>query len=76
MASTVRSTVYFDPRVYRALRIKAAESGETMSALVSRAVVDSLKEDQVDLDTFEKRKHEPSRPLADVLRDLKRDGIL
>ncbi len=76
MAQSVRATVYFNPKIYRALRIKAAESGETISGLVTRAVVDSLQEDWIDLEAFEKRRHEPRRPLADVLRDLRRDGLL
>ncbi len=76
MADNVRATVYFDPRVYRALRIKAAESGETISGLIGRAVLESFREDQIDLEAFEKRKHEPSRPLRDVLRDLKRDRLV
>ena len=76
MAQSMRTTVYFHPRLYRALRIKAAESGETLSSLVSRALVQSLREDEIDLEAFEKRKDERSRPLRDVLRDLRRDGLL
>jgi hypothetical protein len=72
----MRTTVYFHPRLYRALRIKAAESGETLSSLVSRALVQSLREDEIDLEAFEKRKDERSRPLRDVLRDLRRDDLL
>jgi hypothetical protein len=76
MGQSVRTTVYFHPRLYRALRIKAAESGETLSSLVSRALVQSLREDEIDLEAFEGRKDERSRPLRDVLRDLRRDGLL
>jgi hypothetical protein len=76
MGQSVRTTVYFHPRLHRALRIKAAESGETLSSLVSRALVQSLREDEIDLEAFEKRKDERSRPLRDVLRDLRRDGLL
>ena len=76
MGQTVRTTVYLDPRLHRALRIQAAASGETISGLVSRALIQSLREDEIDLAAFEKRKREPSRPLRDVLRDLRRDGLL
>ena len=76
MGEAVRATIYFNPKIYRALRVKAAESGKTISGLVTRAVVESLMEDQIDLEAFEKRKREPRRPLADVLRDLKRNGLL
>ncbi|HME00215.1 MAG TPA: CopG family transcriptional regulator [Terriglobia bacterium] len=76
MAQNVRATIYFNPKLYRALRIKAAESGDTISALVDRAVSESLREDQIDLEAFEERKNEPSRPWRDVLRDLRRDGLI
>jgi hypothetical protein len=76
MAENVRATIYFNPTIYRALRIKAAEVGETVSGLVTRAVLESLREDRIDLEAFESRKREPRRPLADVLRALKRDGLL
>jgi len=76
MAQNVRATIYFNPKLYRALRIKAAECGDTISALVDRAVSESLREDQIDLEAFEKRKNEPSRPWRDVLRDLRRDGLI
>ena len=72
MAENVRATVYFNPKIYWALRIKAAEVGETVSGLVSRAALESLREDRIDLETFERRKREARRPLADVLRDLRR----
>ena len=76
MPDNVRATIYLNSKVYRALRIKAAESGETVSGLVSQAVMESLQEDRIDLEAFEKRKREARRPLADVLGDLKRDGLL
>ncbi len=76
MGQTVRTTVYLDRALHRALRVKAAESSETLSSLVSNAVLESLREDDADLKAFEKRRRETSRPLRDVIRDLKRDGRL
>ncbi len=76
MGQTVRTTVYFDRALHRALRIKSAETRETVSSLVSNAVLESLREDDVDLKAFEKRRRETSRPLRNVIRDLKRDGLL
>ncbi|MGD0921437.1 MAG: CopG family transcriptional regulator [Terriglobia bacterium] len=76
MGQSVRTTIYFHPRLYRALRIKAAESGETLSNLVGRALVESLREDEIDLEAFDKRKQDRSRPLRAVLDDLRRDGLL
>ena len=43
MAETKRSTVYFEPKVYRALKIKAAVTDESISGLVNDAVRESLR---------------------------------
>ncbi len=71
-----RATVYLDPPVHRALRIKAAEAGVTISRIVNQAVRRALAEDAVDLAAFEERAKEPSRAFEDVLRDLKKDGLI
>ena len=69
-----RATVYFDPDLHRALRIKAAETDRSMSDLVNEAVQLSLVEDADDLAAFEDRVNEPSLPYEDVVKDLKRRG--
>ena len=69
-----RATVYFDPELHRALRVKAAETDRSMSDLVNEAVQLSLVEDADDLAAFEDRMNEPSLPYEDVVKDLKRRG--
>jgi hypothetical protein len=76
MPSDTRTTVYLKPKVYRALKVKAATTDRSVSDLVNAAVVESLREDAVDLDAFDRRAKEPSRPFEKVLEELKRDGIL
>lgn len=76
MAGQTRTTVYLEPRVYRALKVKAATTDRSLSELINAAVLETLREDAVDLGAFEKRRKEPSRPFEKVLEDLKRDGLL
>jgi len=71
-----RTTVYFDPALHRALRLKAAESDQSFSDLVNAAVRETLAEDYEDLEAFEARSSEPSLSFEDVLKDLKRRGKL
>ncbi len=71
-----RTTVYFDSDLHKALRIKAAETDQSISDLVNAAVRRSLAEDAVDLAAFEDRAHESTVPYEDVLRELKRRGKL
>jgi hypothetical protein len=71
-----RTTVYFDPALHRALRLKAAETDQSLSDLVNAAVRETLAEDSRDLEAFEARSSEPSLSFEDVLKDLKRRGKL
>jgi len=72
--STKRATVYFDPIIHRALRLKAAETDRSLSDLVNEAVKLSLAEDAEDLAAFEKRASEPSLPFEEVVKELKKRG--
>ena len=69
-----RATIYFDPVLHRALRVKAAETDRSISDLVNEAVQLSLAEDAEDLAVFEDRVNEPGLPYEDVVKDLKRRG--
>ena len=71
-----RATVYFNPRVHRALRLKAAETDQSISELINEAVGLSLQEDAEDLAAFEERAHEPNIRFMDAVRDLRHRGRL
>ena len=76
LVKTKRVTVYFDPEIHRALRLKAAETDRSVSDLVNDAVRLSLSEDAEDLAAFEQRAGEPNVSFEDVLKDMKRSGKL
>ena len=71
-----RATIYLDPKLHKALKLKAVQANLSVSELVNEAVKLSLKEDAIDLQAVKDRAHEPSRSFEDVLKDLKRDGLL
>jgi hypothetical protein len=76
MPNTKRATVYFDPNLHRALRVKALETDQSLSELVNAAVRAALAEDADDLATVRARAKEPPLRLEDVLKDLKQRGKL
>jgi hypothetical protein len=76
MNSPKRATIYFEPGVHKALRLKAAHTEKSISDLVNVAVRRSLAEDAEDLEAFETRKKEPNLLFENVLKDLKRRGKL
>ncbi len=69
-----RSTIYLNPELHRALRIKAAETDRSISDLVSDAVRFALAEDAEDLQALEERASEPDLLFETVVRALKADG--
>jgi len=74
MAATRRTTLYLDPEVHKALRLKAAVSDRSLSDLVNDALRAALAEDAADLVAFEDRAGEPDLAFQNVLRDLKSRG--
>ena len=71
-----RSTVYFEPEIHQALRIKAATTNVSVSEVVNEAVRIALREDQEDLKAFEERADEPTLSYEELLDDLKSHGKL
>ena len=71
-----RTTVYLDPKLHHALKMKAVHMRTSISGIISDAVKLSLKEDVIDLEAIKNRAQEPSVPYETVLKNLKRDGLL
>jgi hypothetical protein len=69
-----RSTIYLDPMLHRALRLKSVETSRSLSNLVNAAVREALAEDAEDLAAFDKRADEPLVSFQDMLKRLKADG--
>jgi hypothetical protein len=69
-----RSTIYFEPDLHRALRLKSVHTRRSLSDLVNDAVRRTLQEDQEDLAAFGDRVHEPLISYEDLLKDLKKHG--
>ena len=69
-----RSTIYFEPELHKALRIKAANTERSISDLVNDSVRQALREDQEDLAAFEERAAEPTITYEALLEELKAHG--
>lgn len=76
MSSAKRATVYLDPDLHRAVRVKAAETERAVSELLNEALRQSLAEDPEDLGASRSRAKEPSLDFERVLKDLRRRGKL
>lgn len=70
-----RSTIYFEPAIHQALKLKAASSDVSVSVLVDEAVRLLIKEDQEDLAAISERSNEPEVSYEDFLNELKMNDI-
>jgi hypothetical protein len=68
--TTKRATVYCDPEIHRALRLKAAATDRSISDLVNEAVELALAEDAEDLEAVERRRGEPVLSFDEVVKEL------
>lgn len=69
-----RATVYFDPKIHKALKIKAAETSRSISEIIDDAIRQELAEDEEDLRIFKERADESTVSFEKVLADLKKNG--
>ncbi|WP_024336133.1 hypothetical protein [Desulfotignum balticum] len=69
-----RSTIYLDPSLHQALRIKALETSRSMSEIINEAVKEALAEDAEDLAVFDERHDEPLTSYEQMIKRLKKDG--
>jgi len=69
-----RSTIYLDPALHQALRLKALETSRSMSEIINEAVKEALAEDAEDLAAFDERADEPLISYEQMVQRLKKDG--
>jgi hypothetical protein len=73
-AATKRATVYLDPELHKALRLKAVETSQSVSELVNNAVREALAEDVEDIAAFEERVGEPLIGYDEMIKRLRKNG--
>lgn len=69
-----RATIYLDPFVHKALKLKAVETSRSLSDLVNQAVREALAEDAEDLAAFEQRANDQLLSYDEMVKRLKEDG--
>ncbi len=69
-----RATIYFDPDIHKALKIKSLETSRSITDLVNQAVKEALSDDVEDILSFEERKNEPLISYDQMVKKLRKDG--
>ncbi len=75
-AQAKRATIYFDPDLHKALKLKAVETSRSITELVNEAVRESLSEDAEDLAAFDQRLNEPLVSYEQMIKKLKKNGSI
>lgn len=73
---TTKATLYLDEKVYTAYKIKAAQTNQSVSELVTDAMRCQLDEDLSDISMVRERAGDPVESYEDFLKELKRDGLI
>ena len=69
-----RATIYLDPILHKALKLKSVETSRSISELVNSAIRESLAEDAEDLAAFDERVGESLISFDEMVKRLKKDG--
>lgn len=69
-----RATVYLEPELHKALKLKAVETSCSISELINEALREDLLEDAQDLAAFRSRQNEPLMAFEDFVEYLRNDG--
>ncbi len=71
-----RATIYFDPELHKALKLKALETSRSITDLVNQSVREALSEDAEDMNAFEERKDEALVSYDKMLKKLQKNGTI
>ena len=75
---TTKATLYLDSTMYKTLKMRAVETGQTISGLMNEALQALLAEDLEDIDTIHSRLAKNETPLSyqEALKELRASGLL
>jgi hypothetical protein len=76
MWQMTKATLYLDDRIHKALKLKAADTGATVSELANQALSAALAEDLEDLESLKERAGGRTERFEEFLTQLKADGAI
>ncbi len=75
-STSKRATIYFETAIHASLRLKAAQTNQSIADIVNDAVRAALSEDYEDLAAFDERMTDPLMSFEALVKDLKGDDEL
>ena len=75
---TIKATLYLDSQLYKTLKLRAVETGESISSLMNEALQAQLSEDLEDITAIRSRLAKREQPLSyeAALKELQQNGTI
>ena len=75
---TTKATLYLDSTMYKTIKMRAVETGQSISSLMNDALQAQLAEDFDDINIIRKRLAKNEQPLSyeRALKELKESGVI
>ena len=75
---TTKATIYLDSEMYKTFKLRAVETGQSVSALLNDAMQAQLNEDLEDITSIRTRLAKGEKPLSyeTALEELKNAGLI
>ncbi len=73
---TTKATLYLRPELHKALKMKAAQTSQSMSETANQAIEAALTEDLEDIRSLRERAGGPTESYESFVAGLKADGLL
>lgn len=73
-----KATLYLDKDMYKTLKMRAVETGQSISGLMNEALQAQLSEDLEDIKSIRNRRSKKEKPLSyeAALKELQRNGTI
>ena len=72
----MRTTITINDKLFRTLKMRAAETDESVSQLVENAIKYQILEDFEDIEDANNREHESVHSFVDLVKQFKAEGLL
>lgn len=76
MGAKKKTTVYLEPEILKAAKLRAVEAEESLAEYLRKAVLAQLAEDYQDIETFKSRGKEPAVTFEKMMAGMKKRGLV
>ena len=78
MSKTTKATLYLDEKMYKTFKLRAVETGYSVSSLMNDALQAQLAEDYADIKTVRARLKSKDKPLGyeEALEELRKNDVI